>query len=216
MSTAALVLGPSGSGKSASLRNVNPTTSFLVQVVNKPLPFKGAKKVWTEATKANPKGNVFQSDNADDICLYMRRVSEVRPEIKALFIDDSQYIMANEFMRTATEKGYEKFTRMGLNFWNVVRTASELREDLTVFFLHHTDTNDFGDMKAKTIGKMLDEKITIEGLFSIVIRAAVVEGKHVFLTKNSGRDTVKTPMGMFDSNEIDNDLNAVLEAIQAY
>jgi len=216
MSAAVLVLGGSGSGKSAALRNVNPVTSFLVQVVNKPLPFKGAKEKWTEATKENPKGNVLHSDDADRIIKYMKRISTEKPAVKAIFIDDSQYVMANEFMRSANEKGYEKFTRMGLNFWNLVRTASELREDLTVFFLHHTDTNEFGDMKAKTVGKMLDEKITIEGLFSIVIRAAVVDGKHVFLTKNSGRDPVKTPMGMFDAPEIDNDLQTVLEAIQAY
>ena len=216
MSTAVLVLGPSGSGKSTSLRNMNPAASFLVQVVNKPLPFKGAKKNWTEATKENPKGNVLLSDNPDDIVKFMQRVSDNRPEIKAFIIDDSQYTMANDFMRSMGEKGYDKFNRIGFNFWNLVGIASGLREDLSVFFLHHTDTNDFGEMKAKTIGKMLDDKITVEGLFSIVIRAALVDGKHVFLTKNSGRDTVKTPMGMFDSNEIDNDLNTVLEAIQAY
>jgi hypothetical protein len=216
MSTAVLVLGSSGSGKSAGLRNVNPSTSFLVQVVNKPLPFKGAKERWTEATKENPTGNVLCSDDANNIVKYMNRVSEGRPEINAIFIDDSQYVMANEFMRSANEKGYEKFTRLGLNFWNLVRTASELRPDLTVFFLHHTETNEFGDLKAKTIGKMLDEKITIEGLFSIVIRAAVVDGKHLFLTQTSGRDPVKTPMGMFGAPEIDNDLKTVLEAIQAY
>lgn len=216
MSEAVMIIAPSGSGKSYSLRNLNPETSFLIQTLRKSLPFKGWKEKWPEVNPEVKGGKRLVSDDPATIRTYLQTISTKKPEIKTVVIDDSQYIMANEFMRSALEKGYEKFTRIGLNFWEIVRDAANLRSDLVVVFLHHEETTEFGNMKAKTIGKMLDDKITLEGMFTIVIRAAVHDGKYVFITQNSGRDTVKAPPGMFETNEIENDLNHVLAAIAAY
>jgi len=211
-----MIIGQSGSGKSRSLLNLNPETSFLIQSIRKPLPFKGWREKWKENSKENPTGNLLISDDPQTIIKYMEGISDRRPEIRAIVIDDSQYIMANEFMRCALEDGFKKFTRIGQSFWEIIIKASKLRNDLHVVFLQHSEVTDLGQTKAKTIGKMLDEKISIEGMFTIVLRAEVRDGRHVFLTKNSGNDTVKAPEGMFSSDEIENDLNQVIEAIEAY
>jgi hypothetical protein len=216
MSEAVLIIGPSGSGKTSALRNADPKSSFLIQALRKSLPFRGWKEKWTEISESNRAGNLLVTDDPETIRKYIRGISDRRPEIKSIFIDDSQYIMANEFMRSALEKGYEKFTRIGQNFWLIITEASNLRPDLTVFFLHHSEVTDLGETKAKTIGKMLDDKITLEGMFTIVLRVAKRDDKHVFLTKNSGHDTVKAPEGMFTDAEIPNDINMVLDAIHSY
>ncbi len=216
MSTTTLVIGKSGAGKSRSLLNLDPTSTFLIAAMRKPLPFRGWREKWREVSKENKTGNFVITDDADEVRKYLIAISDRRPEVKTIVIDDSQYIMANEFMRCATEKGYEKFTRIGQGFWLIVMEASKLREDLTVIFLQHEDTDESGTVKAKTIGKMLDDKITLEGMFTIVLRAAKRDGKHVFLTQNGGNDTVKAPEGMFPHAEIENDLNLVLDAIHAY
>ena len=125
--------------------------------------------------------------------------------------------MANEFMRRSFEKGYDKFTEIGYNFWTLVNGASmDLPFDTIVYFLMHTDSDDNGNEKAKTIGKLLDEKITLEGMTSIVLKTAVKDGVYTFTTQNNGHDTVKSPLGMFSTYEIDNDLKAVDTAIRKY
>ena len=124
--------------------------------------------------------------------------------------------MANEFMRTATVKGFDKFTKIGLDFWEIVTESAMHRDDLTVFFLHHVEEMDNGGKKAKTIGKMLDEKISIEGMFTIVLMADFRDGNHVFVTKTNGHDTIKAPEGMFESECIENNLTQVIQAIAAY
>ncbi len=216
MSTTALVIGKSGSGKSRSLLNLDPASSFLIAAMRKPLPFRGWREKWKEVSKENKTGNLVITDDADEVRRYLIGISERRPEIKTVVIDDSQYIMANEFMRCATEKGYEKFTRIGQGFWLIVMEASKLRDDLTIVFLQHEETDDSGTIKAKTIGKMLDDKITLEGMFTVVLRAAKKDGKHIFITQNNGNDTVKAPEGMFLEPEIDNDMTKVLEAVNSY
>jgi hypothetical protein len=216
MSTPVMIIGPSGSGKTSSLRDVDPAASFLIQSLRKPLPFKGWREKWKEITPENKTGNLLVSDDPETITKYLKAVSDRRPEVKTIFVDDSQYIMANEFMRSALEKGYEKFTRIGQNFWQIIVTSGNLRDDLAVVFFQHSETSDAGETKAKTIGKMLDDKITLEGMFTVVLRAALRDGKHVFLTKNSGMDTVKAPIGMFAEESIDNNINTVLAAISGY
>lgn len=215
MSYTVLVIGDSGSGKSRSLLNLDPKSSYLIAAMRKPLPFKGWSKNWIEAAK-DKKGNYKVSDDANTIRVVIKKISDERPEVKTIVIDDSQYIMANEFMRCAMEKGYEKFTRIGQGFWQLIMDASDLRSDLSVVFLQHAETSDTGMVKAKTIGKMLDDKITLEGMFTIVLRAVVRDGKHTFQVRNSGNDTVKAPEGMFAETEIENDINHVLGAIAAY
>lgn len=208
MSIPILILGESGSGKSASLRNMNPEETLLVQSIDKPLPFKseGWRK-WTQDTK----GNIFVTDKASEIqalCMGTKR--------RIIVIDDFQYVMANEFMRRSEERGYDKFTEIGRNAWNILTMASSLPAGVRVYILSHTDTSESGRVKIKTIGRMLDEKITVEGMFTIVMRALVRDDDYLFSTRNNGHDTVKTPMGMFKESLIDNDLAAVDAAVRDY
>lgn len=195
-----MILGESGTGKSASLRNFQPDEVGIINVSGKPLPFRN-------------KLNVYKSDSYPQI----RKVL-LGSKAPSIVIDDAQYLMANEFMRRSDERGYDKFTEIAKNFWSLVQeiVAQQMPDDQIVYFLMHTDTSDDGRVRAKTIGKMLNEKITLEGLFTIVLRTCVSDGVYTFRTVNSGSDTVKTPMGMFQTAEIDNDLKAVDTAIREY
>jgi len=199
MAIAVLVMGASGTGKSASLRNFRPDEIGVINVAGKPLPFRSEIKS-------------FKSDRYEEIEVILKKA-----KVKSLVIDDSQYLMANEFMRRASENGFQKFTDIGRNFWALVDMINhDLPEDVIVYFMQHTELDANGNEKAKTIGKLLDEKITLEGLFSIVLKTAVVDGSYMFTTKNNGADTVKTPMGMFEQDLIENDLKAVDDAIREY
>jgi hypothetical protein len=208
MSLGILILGESGTGKSASLRNLDPKNTLLIQAVKKPLPFKAAN--WRTLSPGQP-GNVFVSDQSATIINAMRKTP--RPVI---VIDDFQYILANEYMRRSEERGYDKFSDIGRHAWDVLSAANSLPGNQRVYILAHTEQTEHGKIKAKTIGKLLDEKITIEGLFSIVMRTVVQNGNYLFSTHNNGQDTVKTPMGMFADDLIDNDLAVVDAAILNY
>ena len=216
-----MVLGPTSTGKSTSLRNCDPKTTFINQVTAKGLPFKGWRKnysYWNATT--NPEGNLIVRDTADDICTVMRYVDSKMPHIKLLVIDDGQFIMSKELFANATVKGYDKFTTMAAHAQNVLVAPDQLRDDLTVAFLWHTDIED-DVMCAKTCGKMLKQNMQPETLFTYVIMTKILrekEGayKHVFVVKSDGTNTVKTPMGMYEEMYIDNDLNAVLETIKKY
>lgn len=207
MSVATMILGQSGTGKSTSLRNMDPAQTLLIQVIAKPLPFKASS--WKPVTKDG--GNIIVSSDSGAICQALRKTA--RPII---VIDDFQYLLATEFMARAHEKGYDKFTEMAKHYYDVLMTASSLALEKRVYMLSHTDTSESGQVKAKTIGKLLDEKITVEGLVTIVLRTHVINGQYVFSTRNSGSDTTKTPFGMFDEDHIPNDLAAVDAAIAAY
>ncbi|MCR1838709.1 ATP-binding protein [Pasteurella caecimuris] len=207
MSIATLILGESGTGKSTSLRNLDPKKTLLIQSIHKPLPFR--PKGWQIFD--GKKGNIFVTDNADEICHYM---AKTRRDI--IVIDDYQYIMANEFMRRGTEKGYDKFTDIGVNAWKVCDLATKLPPNKRVYILAHTQSDDFGRVKIKTIGKMLDEKITLEGMFTICLRTQVKDGMYQFTTQNNGSDTVKSPMGLFEHPVIDNDLAEIDRIICDY
>lgn len=208
MSIPTLILGESGSGKSASLRNMDPSKTLLVQAIAKPLPFKNDWKVFDPDTK---KGNIFVTDKATDILMLIQNTKR-----KIIVIDDFQYVMANEFMRRSDERGYDKFTEIGRNAWNILMMTAQLPPDVRVYVLAHTDTNDAGRVKLKTIGRMLDEKITVEGMFTMVLRCVVRDGEHFFTTRNNGSDTVKSPMGLFKDELIQNDLASVDEELCKY
>jgi hypothetical protein len=135
---------------------------------------------------------------------------------KTIIIDDFQYLLANEFMRRSGETGFQKFTDIGKHAWDVLTAANTLPDDVRVYILTHSEQLDSGHTKAKTIGKLLDEKITVEGLFTIVLKTDVVDGEYTFTTRNSGRDTVKSPMGLFGQERIPNDLYLVDDAIVDY
>lgn len=193
-----LILGESGSGKSTALRNFDPTEIGVFNVASKPLPFRKALPIINGATYPT----IIKSLSA--------------PSLKTYAIDDSQYLLAFEFFDRAKETGYNKFTDIALNFRNLIQfVITQTPPDCIVYFLHHTESNPDGTLKAKTIGKMLDEKLTVEGLFSIVLLCRSEKDTHYFITQSEGFSTAKSPMDMFPE-EIDNDLKLVDTTIREY
>lgn len=220
-----LIIAESGAGKSTSIETLNPTETFIINVANKPLPFKGWKKKYTIWSKENPTGNMYDKSSAENIEACLKYVNEKRPEIKTIVIDDFQYMSSFEFFDKADEKGYEKFTKIGAHLARIARMPKDLREDLHIFFLTHaeesTDLEGKRKFKAKTIGRMVDEKLTLEGLYSIVLFGKTKKNKegeirYVFETQTNGENTCKSPRGMFATLEIPNDLQLVNDAITEY
>jgi hypothetical protein len=209
MSISTVILGESGSGKSASMRNMDPATTLLIQVVKKPLPFRS--KGWSYLSATNKTGNMIVSDDWVAISAMMRKTQR-----KVIVVDDFQYVLANEFMRRSDERGYDKFTEIAKHAWELFNVANTLPDDVRVYLMSHTQTNEQGDIKLKTIGKMLDEKITPEGLFTIVLRTVVTDKDYFFSTRNNGHDTVKSPIGLFDSERVPNDLAVIDAQISTY
>ena len=198
MSVIVFVIGESGTGKSTSMRNCNPAKWGVINVSGKPLPFKS-------------KLNVFNTDNYDKIKSVLSKATA-----KSIVIDDSQYLMVNAFMRR-TDKGYDKFTELAQAHWGLIDfVARNLPNDKIVYLMSHIERDTLGNEKVKTVGKMLDQFVTLEGLATIVLKTKVSDGKYFFTTQNSGFDTVKTPMGMFEDAEIDNDLQMVDDRIREY
>lgn len=194
-----LILGESGSGKSASLRNFEPEDVSIFNVAAKPLPFR--KKLPMKSTS--------------DYSAIQKGIQASQK--KSFVIDDSQYLLCFESFAKAKETGYGKYTDMALHFYNLVQfVIRQTPPDVIVYFLHHTESDsNTGKVKAKTMGKMLDNQLTLEGLFSIVLMAYTDGKKHVFVTQSDGMTTAKSPMEMFPA-EIDNDLKAVDQAIRTY
>ncbi len=216
MSNTVLIIGQSGSGKSTSLRTLDPTSTYIINVLDKPLPFRGFKKSYTEATKENAKGNYSCSDKWDKVIDLIHAVNLRRPEITTLVIDDWQYILANEFMNRADQKGFDKFSEMANHAWAVMSACLKTRPNLTCFILAHSDVDATGKSKLKTIGKMLDEKMTLEGMFTTVLHARMVDGEYLFQTQSDSDYLAKSPMGMFEEFLIPNDLLVVKNAVENY
>lgn len=198
MAVLVMIYGQSGTGKSTSLRNFKGEEVAVVNVSGKPLPFRGDIKP-------------YNSDNYSKIMAAIKAT-----ERKSIVIDDATYLMVNEFMRTAKQTGYQKYTDMAVSFNQLIEFAAALPDDKIVYFMGHSDQADDGREHFKTIGKMLDNYVTVEGRFTIVLKTVVQDGKYMFATQNNGQDTVKSPMGMFDAALIDNDLKAVDDAIREY
>ena len=222
MSQSILIIGESGVGKSTSIQKLDHQTTFLINTIGKELPFKGSRKLYTPYDPKTQKGNMLATTNHETMKKILHGIDEKLTHIKQCVIDDSQYVMSFEFMKRAKEKGFDKYVELAQHYFDVIRTAQSLRDDLTVFFLSHSeDTGSNGNYKTKikTVGKMLDEKITIEGLFTIVLHAQARKNdkriEHYFLTNSDGTTTAKSPAGMFDQ-EIPNDLNFVLQKVKAY
>ena len=196
MAIPVLILGESGSGKTDSIRNLDPATTGILSVEKGRLPFKGDFKVVKNATYST----IEQALKRGTMSTYV--------------IDDSQYLMVNEEFDRLRETGYGKYADMALNFRNLIHMVNkEMPENIVVYFLHHTQTTADGTIKAKTIGKMIDDKLTLEGCFDIVLMAKMLNGEHVFQTKGETGITVKSPAGMFDTDYIPNDLALVSKAI---
>ena len=202
MGVPVLIIGKSGSGKSASLRNYKSNIG-IINVLGKKLPFKNSLPISETDDYAKIKSLLHGS------------------KANTLAIDDSGYLMTNAFMQGHSQTGkgnaiYEFFNEIGDSFWALIRFVQEqLPDTKVVYFFMHEDKNDFGDIKPRTIGKMLDEKVCVEGMFTIVLRSMLSNGKHIFKTQSDGFDVAKSPMGMFDE-EIDNDLKFVDEQIREY
>jgi hypothetical protein len=222
MSQSILVIGESGGGKSRSIFSLDHTSTFLINVIGKDLPFKGFKNKYQPYDKTTKTGNTVTTHDAILIQKYLTSVSEKMQQIKTIVIDDAQFIMAYEFMAKAKEKGYDKYISLAENFFNVIKTSQGLRADITVIILSHSEdviANGSTRTKIKTIGKMLDEKITLEGLFTIVLmadkRKTDKKIDHFFVTNSDGSSTCKSPEGMFPL-EIPNDLNTMLSQVKKY
>jgi len=216
MSNTVLIIGQSGSGKSTSLRNLDPSTTFIINVLDKPLPFRGFKKNYKLVTKENKGGNYFTANDWSHVIRCIEMVDKTRSEITTLIIDDWQYILAYEFMRRMSEKGFEKFSELANHGWSTINACLNTRSTLTNFILSHSDIDATGRAKCKTIGKLLDEKITIEGLFTTVLHSRVVDGEYLFQTQSDNDYLAKSPMDMFKEFLIPNDLVAVKEAVENY
>ena len=224
MAQSVLIIADSGTGKSTSMRNLDPKETFIINIANKPLPFKGWKKNYTNISKDNPKGNMTSASSAAGIIKAIQHVNDKMPHVTNLIIDDWQYMSSFEYFDRASEKGYDKFTQIAASLAQVAKLPKDLRDDLYVFFLTHseetTDVNGHRKVKAKTIGKMIDNTLTLEGLFSIVLFGRVKKTEdsleYGFDTVNNGENTCKSPMDMFKESFIPNDLQFVKDCIKDY
>jgi len=202
MAIPVLILGPSGSGKSASMRNFNQKDFGLINVLGKALPFKSDLKYIV----------------TDDYIKIKKALLNAKTD--TLVIDDAGYLITNMYMNGASNnKGnavFEFYTALATKFWDLIEfIIHQLPEERIVYLIMHEQENDFGKTKPKTIGKMLDDKVCVEGLFTIVLRSINDDGRYLFRTQSNGFDVAKSPMGMFDK-EIDNDLKLVTKIIREY
>jgi hypothetical protein len=211
VATSTLIIGEPSTGKSASLRNLNPDETFMINIINKPFPFRGASKIYSRERK-----NYLHCDNAQKIVSCIKAINERAPNIKTIIIDDFQYIISNSYMEKSDIKGYDKFTTMAKEAFSVIDCLRTNREDLHTFVLCHSDIDDHGRVKCKTIGKLLDEKIGIEGRFPIIFISEIVNDSYKFLVQRDGDKPARTPMGMFEEKYVDNDLEAIRKVINAY
>lgn len=222
------IVGDSGSGKSTSIRNLDPEKTFIISTTGKRPGVKGAKKRYPDF-KINREtkemtGNFYTSSNIDSIKKMMQIVNTKMPEVSVLVIDDFQYLQAFEAMARVDEKGYGKFTDMAKHAYEALKTGMDMREDLFIVIMTHSENT--GDnlnpyYKIKTQGKMLDSVITLEGLFTYVLFTKVLkdDGENIeykFVTNSDGTCTAKTPMGLFEDQLIDNDLDMVVRRIKEY
>lgn len=197
MAIKTLICGLSGTGKSTSMREL--TDVAVVNPVNKPLPFKNHFEMLNGVTESA------------EIIKFMRATDK-----KIIVVDDFQYLLSIPYMRRIKESGWDKYNDFASNYFDIISVCDELPADVTVYFMTHTETLDDGTETVKLIGKLLREKICIEGLFTTVLKTMVNDGKYYFFTQNNGHDNVKSPLGMFDSYAIDNNLKYVDDKIRSY
>ena len=195
-----LVIGESGSGKTYSLRGFQPDEIGIFSVEKGRLPFKGDYKIVKRATY-NDISKIFRD-----------------PKLKRYAIDDSQFLMVNDMFDRAKETGYQKYTDLALSFRNLVHGVNmQLPDDVIVYFLHHTEhDNNSGKIKAKTVGKMIDQYLTLEGCFDIVLLTQTDGSEHCFVTQSDGYTTCKSPAEMFPDVKIPNDLKMVDDCIRSF
>lgn len=213
MSKIIAVMGESGSGKTTSMRNLDPTTTYYIDCDKKGLSWKGWKKQYNAENK-----NYLKTDDQNMVLNVMHGINDKRPNIKTIIVDTINGIMVADEMRRSKEKGYDKWQDLAVAIYGIIDYALTMRDDLTVVFVAHTQTerDDSGYQftRIKTSGKKLD-KITLESKFPVVLLAKTIDGKHVFETQ-ANFSTAKTPMGAFEQMQIDNDIVEVLKALEDY
>ena len=199
-----LIIGKSGAGKSASLRNLPQDGTIVINVLGKPLPFR----------------NTLKTVQCDNYKLIEKSITKGGYE--RYIIDDMGYLMTDQFMKALGSKGkggdmFALYADIGLSMWDFVKAIQNAPTQARVYLIMHEDQDDFGNIKPRTLGKLVDQKVCLEGMVSICIRATVnAANEHVFMTQTNGQDVTKTPMGMFDKSEIDNDLYAIDKTICEY
>lgn len=193
-----LLVGPSGSGKSTSLRNFTKDEVAVINVLGKPLPFK----------------NDLKAPKLDNYAQILTAIAGTKK--KTIVIDDAGYLLTNEFMNKSSVKGFDKYNEMANNFFNLINGIKNLEGGKTVYLIMHEDTDEFGNVKPKTIGKLLDDKVNIQGMFTICIRSMFDNGNYIFRLKTNGQDCVKTPFGMFEQDTMENDLKQFDKVVREY
>lgn len=213
------IAGPSGSGKSTAIQHLDPKETYLINVSGKRLPFKGSSKLYNTDNK-----NYYEPLSIEDTLNKIKVVAEKAPHIKEIVIDDSNYLQTFNMMTKAMETGYTKFTVLARDIVKLIQEGKKLRDDLIIYYVSHTDAVEDGEdivsHKLKTIGKMLDNQVVMEGLFTVVLYTNVEckgdDCKYQFLTNRYGKYPAKSPSGMFKDLKIDNNLKIVSEAIREY
>ena len=214
------IVGATGTGKSTSIKHLNPEETYIINVAKKELPFKGSEKLYNVE-----KRNYKEADDANEITRLLKTISEKAPHIKNIIIEDSNYIMGFNLVSKATEIGFTKFTIMARDMVELLREARRLRDDLKVFYFSHPETvEDGGEIvgyKIKTAGKMIDNQIVLEGLLTVCLYTHVEENKdgsmtYSFITNRFKKYPAKSPDGMFEEVKIPNNLSYVCEKLDEY
>jgi hypothetical protein len=214
------IVGATGTGKSTSIKHLNPEETYIINVAKKELPFKGSEKLYN-----TEKRNYKEVDDANKITMLMRDISNTAPHIKNIIIEDSNYIMGFNIVSKATEVGYTKFSVMAKDMVELFREARRLRDDIKVFYLTHPETiEDGGDIigyKIKTAGKLIDNQVLLEGLLTVCLYTLVEENKdgsasYQFITNRYKKMPAKSPEGMFSELKVPNDLSYVCKKLDEY
>jgi hypothetical protein len=214
------IVGQTGTGKSTSIKHLDPKETYIINVAKKELPFKGSEKLYNVDSK-----NYKEADDANEISRLLKTISEKAPHIKQIIIEDSNYIMGFNMVAKATETGFTKFSLMAKDMVDLVRTARQLRDDLIIYYFTHPETiEDGGEIvgyKIKTAGKLIDNQINLEGLFTVVLYTNVEEKKdgaidYNFVTNRYKKFPAKSPDGMFAEIKIPNNLQEVSNTIREY
>lgn len=234
MANGIAVVGDSGSGKSTSISQIEelniiglkPEETFIINVKGKPLPMRGWKQKYKAIDLSKPPivGNYLATTDSALIIKTLQFINVNRPDIKHVVLDDGQYVMSEEFMANALKAGYDKFNRMAKNMYDIINTGINMRDDLNFILMTHDDEED-GKSKIKTLGKMLDDKVNLAGLFTVVLYTTTktsMQGTQYFFVTNKHIDDrgihimAKSPIGMFEEKLIPNDMGFVLEKIEEY
>lgn len=214
------IVGATGTGKSTSIKHLDSKETYIINVAKKELPFKGSEKLYNAENK-----NYKEVDDITEITRLLKTISEKAPHIKNVIIEDSNYMMAFRMADKANEVGFAKFTILAKDMVDLFRETRKLRDDLKIFYFTHPETiEDSGEIigyKMKTSGKMLDNQIVLEGLFTICLYTLVEEAKdgtttYSFVTNRFKKFPAKSPDGMFKDVKIPNNLQTVVNTIDEY